>query len=381
VSQIPEPTPDELRASLPVPRREWLHYLELPGDFPARVREFAQSITRTATTPYDKALALQNYLRDPDNYTYDLDAPAGHSDHALERFLFDTRRGYCEQFAGSYAAMARAIGLPARVAVGFTPGDRDRDGVFHVSNKQAHAWPEVWFQDVGWIPFEPTPGRFAPTPDESSDYTGTGRQAASSTTTPSTTAPSATTTTSNTPTPSIDRNRLRDEFIQTERGTPPKGGGEVGSRVLLGVGVALAVVAFGVLAMLFGVLLVKWVRRRRRRHAPDVRDRVIGAWAEALDRLREAGVAPRASATPVEFALRHAPASGAGHAGPALMELARLQTAALFARDAPTKDDAAEAWRQVHRIERALRKATRWSRRWRRRLDPRSLRGPGIAGA
>lgn len=381
VSRIPEPTPAELRASLPVLRSQWAHYLELPGDFPSSVRELALSITRTAATPYDKALALQNYLRDPNNFTYDLDAPSGHSDHALERFLFDTKRGYCEQFAGSYAAMARAVGLPARVAVGFTPGDRDRNGVFHVSNKQAHAWPEVWFQGVGWTSFEPTPGRFAPTPGGSSDYTGTGRQAASTTTTPTTSAPGTTSTTGNTPTPSVNRNGLRDEFIQTERGSQPKGGGEVGSRVLLGVGIALAVVVFGVLAMLFGVLLAKWVRRRRRRHAPDLRDRVTGAWAEALDRLREAGVAPRASATPVEFALRHAPASGAGHAGPALMELARLQTAALFARETPTKDDATEAWRQVHRIERALRKATRWSRRWRRRLDPRSLRtGPGIAG-
>jgi hypothetical protein len=78
--------------------------------------------------------------------------------------------------------------------------------------------------------------------------------------------------------------------------------------------------------------------------------------------------------------MRHAAAHGAGAAGPPLMDLARLQTAALFAPDAPSPEEAEDAWEQVHLIENALRHATRWSRRWRRRLDPRSLRlapGPG----
>ena len=72
--------------------------------------------------------------------------------------------------------------------------------------------------------------------------------------------------------------------------------------------------------------------------------------------------------------MRHAAAHGAGAAGPPLMDLARLQTAALFAPAAPSEDEADDAWVQVHRIEQALRHATRWSRRWKRRLDPRSLR-------
>jgi hypothetical protein len=132
--------------------------------------------------------------------------------------------------------------------------------------------------------------------------------------------------------------------------------------------------------VLLGVVIVKWRRRHRRRHAADERDRVTGAWAEALDRLREAGVSPRESATPVEFALRHAAASGAGAAGPPLMDLARLQTAALFAPDPPSHEEADTAWVQVHQIEVALRRATRRSRRWQRRVDPRSLRVPVRTG-
>lgn len=69
------------------------------------------------------------------------------------------RRGYCEQFAGTYAAFARAVGLPSRVVVGYTPGELRDDGRYYVQGKHAHAWPEIYFDGVGWVPFEPTPGR------------------------------------------------------------------------------------------------------------------------------------------------------------------------------------------------------------------------------
>jgi transglutaminase-like putative cysteine protease len=76
----------------------------------------------------------------------------------MEEFL-SQRRGYCEQFAGTYAAFARVLGLPSRVAIGFTPGERRDDGRYYVQGKHAHAWPEIYFEGVGWVPFEPTPGR------------------------------------------------------------------------------------------------------------------------------------------------------------------------------------------------------------------------------
>src|SRR5205807_5045588 len=135
--------------------------------FPSSVVRLATQVTASATAPYAKAKALQDYLRN--NFRYDLNVPPGHGDDALQRFLFVTKRGYCEQFAGSYAAMARAINLPSRVAVGFTPGQQLADGAYRVLNRHAHAWPEVYLSGYGWVAFEPTPGRGAP---DDQSYTG-----------------------------------------------------------------------------------------------------------------------------------------------------------------------------------------------------------------
>ena len=133
-------------------------YLELPGGFPSSVGEIARSVTAGASTPYEVALTLQNWFRS--EFEYSLEVQAGHSNNAIEGFLRD-RVGYCEQFAGSYAAMLRTLGIAARVAVGFTPGTFDGEA-YSVLGKNAHAWPEVWFDELGWVPFEPTPGRGSP---------------------------------------------------------------------------------------------------------------------------------------------------------------------------------------------------------------------------
>ena len=71
--------------------------------------------------------------------------------------FLQTRRGLCEQFASTFAVMARTLGIPSRVAVGFTPGELNGDGSYSVFGKNAHAWPEVWFDGIGWVDFEPTP--------------------------------------------------------------------------------------------------------------------------------------------------------------------------------------------------------------------------------
>ncbi|HYT39341.1 MAG TPA: DUF3488 and transglutaminase-like domain-containing protein, partial [Acidimicrobiia bacterium] len=168
-SEIPRYTPADLAQAGGDPSAEMQPYLELPEDCPADVRDLTRKETATATGPYQQALALQDFLRN--NYTYDEAAPAGHSDDHLRYFLFRSKIGYCEQFAGAFAAMARSIGLPARVAVGFTPGAYDPAAdVFHVTTKEAHAWPEVHINGLGWVAFEPTPGRFEPNP---TNYTGT----------------------------------------------------------------------------------------------------------------------------------------------------------------------------------------------------------------
>jgi hypothetical protein len=118
------------------------------------------------------------------------------------------------------------------------------------------------------------------------------------------------------------------------------------------------------------IILVIGARRRthRRRHDPDPRHRVLGAWTEALERLTAAGVERRPSATSLEFALRQAPAHGAGAAGPPLMDLARLHTAALYSPEPPSEADAAAAWRDVDAIDAAIRQTVPRSTRWRTRL-------------
>ena len=137
-------------------------FLELPADFSPKVASLAEQMTSQAATPFDRALALQSYFRT--NFAYSTAVSSGHGDNRLESFLFTERQGYCEQFAGAFAAMARSIGLPARVAVGFTPGDVDAADptLYHVKGKHAHAWPEVYLTGYGWVLFEPTPSPRCP---------------------------------------------------------------------------------------------------------------------------------------------------------------------------------------------------------------------------
>ncbi|PLS76143.1 MAG: hypothetical protein CYG61_03675, partial [Actinobacteria bacterium] len=162
-SALPRFSPAELsRAGSALTGDQAQRFSLLPPISP-RVVALARSVANEepGATPYAKARALQDFFRSG-SFTYDLDVEAGHGEEALESFLFRTRRGYCEQFAGAFAVLARAAGLPARVAVGFTPGELGSDGLFHVRGLNAHAWPEVYLAGAGWVAFEPTPGRGAP---------------------------------------------------------------------------------------------------------------------------------------------------------------------------------------------------------------------------
>ena len=164
VSAVPNHTPEALRAATSTSPPDPI-YLELPDDFPTSVGETAAEITAGAPSTYDAMVTLQDWFRT--NFEYSLEIPQGHGNSAIEAFLRQ-RIGYCEQFAGTFAAMARSLDIPARVAVGFTPGVAG-NGSFTVLGKNAHAWPEVWFDELGWVAFEPTPGRGAPGAE---DYTG-----------------------------------------------------------------------------------------------------------------------------------------------------------------------------------------------------------------
>jgi transglutaminase-like putative cysteine protease len=142
--------------------------LELPGDLPPEIGALARAIVRRADahTPLEKALAVQQYLTDPIVFQYDASVPGGAGDDALKNFLFATHRGFCQQFASSMAVLLRSLGIPARIAVGFTPGVYNSGaGAYEVTTQNAHTWVEVEFPGFGWVPFEPTPTRANPVTD------------------------------------------------------------------------------------------------------------------------------------------------------------------------------------------------------------------------
>jgi hypothetical protein len=122
-----------------------------------QVRSLTNSITNGANSSYDAALDIQRYLTS-NLFSYNPDPPAPPSGtDPLAYFLLHSRTGFCQQFATSMAVMARLVGIPSRVAVGFTAGTQQADGSWLVTTHDAHAWPELYFPDYGWLPFEPTP--------------------------------------------------------------------------------------------------------------------------------------------------------------------------------------------------------------------------------
>ena len=117
----------------------------------------ARRVAGRASTPYAAVLAIESWLRQTGGFTYDESPPRGQG-APLVSFVTQTKAGYCQHFAGAMAGMLRMLGIPARVAVGFTSGTPD-DGTWVVTDHDAHAWVEVWFAGIGWVPFDPTPGR------------------------------------------------------------------------------------------------------------------------------------------------------------------------------------------------------------------------------
>jgi transglutaminase-like putative cysteine protease len=333
----------------------------LPVGFSPRVTQLARQIVGDARTPYQAALRLQAFFRNG-TFTYDLSVGKGENQRALERFLFETRRGYCEQFAGAFAAMARAAGLPARVAVGFTPGEQVGPTTYRVLGLHAHAWPEVYIDGYGWVAFEPTPGRGIPNGE---DYTGVPESQASSTdTATATTVPDETATTLGPDT----ADTLPDEPLAAS------GGGTVTNDRFID----RALPVFALLALLpFGWLLVlavgrRLVRGRRRRGAREPADRVLVAWREAMASLDRAGLPRQPSETPVEFASR---VGESGLTAPEpIAELARATTVAIYA-GRPLADQAGKrAVDLAEAIDDEVNTAIGWRRRLKALFDPRTLR-------
>lgn len=306
-----EPTDAELRATT-VDRAPNPVYYDVPN-LPDEVENLAFQLTAQATTPYDKARALQDFFRT--QFEYSTFVQSGHSNDAMLNFL-SIRKGYCEQFSGTFAAMGRVVGLPTRVMVGFTQGQLRSDGVYHVAGRHAHAWDEVWFDGYGWVDFEPTPGRGAP---GSEQHTGAPAAQEEGNGTPGGTASADTPTPSFEPVIQADRPEDRGATGPTTPRNPAlnneSDGGSAGGWIIAAI--LLAIIAW-VVAM--PRVINRWSRHRSR----DPADRVTSAWAATVRSLTMAG-APRVNgSTPMEFAR----SVDVGKAE--TVEIARLVTRAVY---------------------------------------------------
>jgi transglutaminase-like putative cysteine protease len=156
VSETGLPSARELqRASTKYPDDVRLVYLRLP-DLNPKITDLARRVASTATNNYDRATAIENYLRD--NFRYTLDPSAIEAKDPLVSFLFKSKSGYCEYFAASMAVMLRTLNIPSRLVNGFQTGSYNRIGKdFVVRARDAHSWVEVYFPNYGWIAFDPTP--------------------------------------------------------------------------------------------------------------------------------------------------------------------------------------------------------------------------------
>jgi transglutaminase-like putative cysteine protease len=157
VSRRPVVTEAVLRDSdgRAVPDRILQRYTGLPSLSP-RVRELARRVTADAPTTYDKVRALERWMAANTRYSLDV-PPLRDGADAVDQFLFEDRVGFCEQIGSSLVVMLRSLGVPARLAVGYTPGERNPfTGLYEVRADDAHAWAEVWFPGVGWQAFDPT---------------------------------------------------------------------------------------------------------------------------------------------------------------------------------------------------------------------------------
>ncbi len=149
---------EELRALEESSKLIYDKYLQLPEELPQRVKDLAASLTTSSENDYDKAKEIEKYLAS--NYSYNLDVRSAPRDRDfVDYFLFEQKEGYCSYFASAMTILARCAGLPARYVEGYMlPPDtvKNRENMYIVTNMQAHAWVEIYFEGYGWLPFEPT---------------------------------------------------------------------------------------------------------------------------------------------------------------------------------------------------------------------------------
>lgn len=244
-----------------------------------QIQALAERLAPSGGEDLAAAQAFQEYLRSPD-FTYSLDIPRppdGPSDPVLS--FLETKTGYCQQFAATMTLLARAHGIPARVVVGFLPGDSVDEDEYLVRASDAHAWPELYFESVGWVRFEPTPGsRAAGVPGYTINTDSPGIA------TEDTTGSTETTTTTTPAVPEEDEDVTPQQ--PAEEGWLRRWSGWI-LAALLGVAALAILPVTAVLA-----------RRRERTTAVDDTARIEREWRDLIDRVEDLGVEPPSGATP-----------------------------------------------------------------------------------
>ena len=379
VSEAPDCTAAELDA-LPAPSGEALErYRQLPGPPSARARAVLAAATKGATTPYEKVLGIQEWLRD--NGTYDISISAGSSLTDLESFL-NKPVGYCEQFAATMAYLVRVAELPSRVAIGFTYGTPTDDGEgFSVANRDAHAWPEVYFEGAGWVPFEPTPGgaaeaRPAYAIPASETPVGPGAQPTPQPTTPVPTAgPESDDCVGS---PQQCREELENQEPADTGTTEPTAAASNRRGTLVGAVLVLAMLA------LAAPVSYRTLSRWRRRRLTDDGARAEAAWACLAEDAEDVGLPFRVSDSPRGAARRLVEAAElADEPAAAVATLVRVVERARYAPHRPEVSGLDDAVRVVRR---ALLEAAPRRQRLRAMLLPPSaarrlrLTGGGLTG-
>ncbi|MFH8980278.1 transglutaminase family protein [Streptomyces varsoviensis] len=301
-SLLVQPTSSQLAAA-PAPSKRLLdEYTKVPGSLPSTVRDQAKKVTAGATTAYGQAVKLQEWFSTTGGFRYNTEVRSGSGSTAITKFLHD-KEGFCVHFSFSMAAMARTLGIPARVAVGFTPGTPQVDGTMSVGSKDAHAWPELYFEGVGWTRFEPTPSRGSQ-PDYTIAQTPSGTDPGTPTPVPSrSAAPSAGASAAESCPPQAKRLGECGGAAHPAGGGPGDGGRSTTAAVGGSVGLAALV------ALALPMLWRTRVRARRLgdsggRTPRDGADRTLAAWRELIDSGWDYGVPPDDSQTPRKAAAR-----------------------------------------------------------------------------
>ncbi|HVT69555.1 MAG TPA: transglutaminaseTgpA domain-containing protein [Trebonia sp.] len=390
------PTSQQLSAAPPPPAAITAHDLAVPAAYDP-LRALAQSVVRAAgaKTPFADALALQNWLAGG-SFKYTLNAPSVTSAAGLTQFLKVTRQGYCQQFSFAMAVLARLLGIPSRVAYGFTSGTLQSTGNWQVTTHDAHAWPELYFQGYGWLRFEPTPSGAegqgtAYAPGYSVAPVGP------STTGPARAAPSAG--------PSASTGGKGGHgVLPNQRLLAPLGGG-TGPAVQAGTLSPWDMFGLVVAGLVVLAAAAPWCARRvirlRRWHRGRARAATTGnaaghgagnaavrdtaardiawahaAWQELRDDLTDYGAGGRPSESPRAVASRVG--ARLSLAEPSLSALSRIAMAEERARYAPTPADGAGLRTDSATVRRAIADAAPRSVRWRARLLPASVLGPAL---